>query len=259
VCPQPVEDIWIRDFGPINGVVFFEYSPDYGKMKHGEARFIQASLKSLFERNGLCFEHANYILDGGNFVHNGNGIAIVSEKFLEQNSFPSASEEGLRALMDVLGLKHVVAIPYDLEDPTGHADGLLFFGDENTLFINEDPEELFVEIRKRIKGALGDSVRLVRLPVRLNDSSECADGLPSACGIYANSLVTKRAVYVPTYNIPEDERAIDIIRKHAKKHVVRVDASKVCGLGGRLRCLTWQVSGKYAKAINQAFSPLNKT
>ena len=95
-CVADVEDIWIRDFAPIQsdqGYVKFIYQPEYGDQldnKDIEESFINYFNKSI--KNSVNTSFIDIKLEGGNFVHNGNGIAVVTEKLYAQNPHKNPEE-----------------------------------------------------------------------------------------------------------------------------------------------------------------------
>lgn len=46
------------------------------------------------------------------------------------------------------------------------------------------------------------------------------EGRPSACGYYLNSLVTENHIYVPVYDLAEDQLVLDLIQSHTSKKVI---------------------------------------
>ena len=71
----------------------------------------------------------------------------------------------------------------------------------------------------------------------------------SACGIYVNSVVTNKYIYVPVFNKPKDKKVIETIQNNTSKTVITINAENVCFLGGSVRCLSWQLTGVNAKKI----------
>ena len=60
----------------------------------------------------------------------------------------------------------------------------------------------------------------------------------SANGLYVNFLETSRAVFVPQFDLPEDDKVISIMSRYTHKPLVRVDCSQIAEYGGALHCLT---------------------
>ena len=60
----------------------------------------------------------------------------------------------------------------------------------------------------------------------------------SARGLYVNFLETSRAVFVPQFNLPTDDKVISIMEKYTRKPLVRVDCTQMARYGGAVHCLT---------------------
>ena len=59
-----------------------------------------------------------------------------------------------------------------------------------------------------------------------------------ASGLYVNFLETSRAVFVPQFDLSEDDNVISIMKEYTRKPLVRVDCSKIAEYGGAVHCLT---------------------
>jgi agmatine/peptidylarginine deiminase len=47
-----------------------------------------------------------------------------------------------------------------------------------------------------------------------------------------NATVTHHNIYVPTFNMPHDQKALTIIKQNTSKKVIPVNAESVCPMGG---------------------------
>ena len=89
----------------------------------------------------------------------------------------------------------------------------------------------------QLRTADGEPYRLVPLPMC---SPKYDDGqrLPAT---YANFLFVNGAVLVPTYNLPEDQTALDIFRSvFPDREIVGIDCSALILQHGSLHCVTMQ-------------------
>ena len=71
----------------------------------------------------------------------------------------------------------------------------------------------------------------------------------SAHGVYVNATVTDRHVYVPTFGVPEDAVALELLRARSDREIVPVAARNVADLGGSVRCLSGQFKGENARKL----------
>ncbi|BDS12818.1 agmatine deiminase family protein [Aureispira anguillae] len=247
---QTLEDIWLRDCSTV-----MPYQPTqfrYAAAAQGsqvDADFVQAKFNTFAHRYGLQFSTVPYILDGGNFVDNYNGKAIVSDRFLTDNNLTYTAAKTV--LKNSLGLDQIAIIPND--DPNGlaHADGQVMFIDNNTIALTayNDPHfegDIRAELLQSFPG-----IKLITIPTKV-DTTIWDPNFSSSCGIHINSTVTQQYLYLPTFGTDTDQQALQLVQDNTTKIVVPVDASAVCQMGGSLRCLSWQVVGDNAKKIIEA-------
>ncbi len=141
-------DIWIRDFMPVRRkdgrYVSFRYEPSYLKgYSHLETDFkrdISRQFYDLMQASGsdspqdiiLC---SDINLDGGNVILSPSGNkAIVSNRLFTENA--GRDRSGLIRQLEEQLAAHVIVIPSDPDDMTGHADGMVRFLDEDTVVGN---------------------------------------------------------------------------------------------------------------------------
>ena len=197
---------------------------------------------------GLEYKTTDLYNDGGNIVDNYYGKVVMSTKFLKDNTLSAyRARRHLKKLMDV---SHIAFIEADELGGLEHADGVVAFIDEHTLLINSYPND--PEYSKYLKETLSKSlpdVAIYEIVTPYDASTIYDEKFGSACGIYTNAVVTKNVVYVPQFGIDEDKIALDTIRNITDKNVIPVDASRVCYMGGSVRCLSWQLNGKNAEKL----------
>ena len=236
-----VDDIWIRDFAPVIPAeqIKFSYIPNY--QSESITRSIENSFERWLSQNELRYKRkSNIILDGGNVVDNPSGTrAILTDRILKDNPQLTKAEakKQLKLLMNV----QEVAIIGELDgDTTGHSDGMAMWVSDDKVLLQQTPEPersgILHELRHSFPG-----VEIVEIPDYYKPATW--KGFTSACNIFVNSIVTDQYIYVPIFNGPHDESMIALIRSHTTKTVVPVPASKVCFMGGSVRCLSWQVKG----------------
>ncbi len=253
VALAPMSDIWTRDFGtvhPANPVMFRYTAAGQGGGRQGQrdADAVQEDLALLADKAGLAFRESDLLNDGGNFVDDYAGRAVVSRKFLRDNGLSErAARERLRS---VAGVRHVAFIESDEQGGLEHADGIVSFVGANTLLINSYPEDpaymkqLKEDLRRGLPGVVIHEI------VTPYDGSRVYDErFGSACGLYTNALVTPDRVYLPQFGIPEDTIALAQVRAATTREVVPVPSQQVCFMGGGVRCMSWQLRGKNASRL----------
>ena len=244
---RPMPDIWARDYTTVTPTAPLRFR--YGAAGQGgsqrEADAVQADFLAMARALGLSFAKTDYILDGGNLVGDDEDKVIVTDRFLEDNGL--SHDEGVAVLGELLGVSRVAIIPNDDPEGLAHADGMVMFGDPDTLFVTAYDEPFRAEVLGSLRAAFPD-VTLVELPV--GDPGEAVDPrFSSACGLYVNAVVTANAIYVPQFGDPLDAEALAIIRENTAKAVVPIPSRGVCAMGGSARCTVWQQAGANAAKL----------
>ena len=142
-------------------------------------------------------------------------------------------------LKRALGVKNIVWLPQQKGDKIGHIDGYIqFLGDylaEGAVNILD--EDIVLESLLDIKSSYllsgCHAFNMFPLLCRIDENNWL-----SAKGLYVNFLETSRAVFVPQFNLPEDEEIVNIMKKHTYKPIVRVDCEQISQYGGAVHCLT---------------------
>ncbi len=190
------------------------------------------------------------VLEGGAIDVNGLGTLLTTEECLL--SPIQARNPGLdagaieRILADALGIRKVLWLGEGIagDDTHGHVDDLARFVDPRTVVIvvADDPaDEDYARLRAnrdRLRTMTDQDdapLRVVELPT---PSPVVFDGtrLPAS---YANFYIANAAVIVPTFNDPNDRRALAILADlFPTRRVVGISAvDLVLGLG-TLHCMT---------------------
>jgi agmatine/peptidylarginine deiminase len=246
LLPGSIPDIWIRDFAPVRtaaGIFKFRYQPAYLDAHH--ARTIDDAFMRWSDSVGLEAERIDLVLDGGNFVYDGAGCAVVTERILSDN--PSRSGDEIhREIRTRLGLVRLAIIPEGPREKTGHADGMVVWLSEALLGVARFQEPIRSRVLLALEKALPE-VALAELP--FSPTREVWEGWLSAAGVYVNALSTDNALYVPQFGLEADGEATQAYRSLASRRVVPVRTGQEVRLGGSIRCLTWEISGPEASKV----------
>ncbi len=250
VLRAPQLDIWMRDFGTANAVApaLFGYTAEGqggGRSGQDEADFVQERLFELIEQAGIEHTELDLLNDGGNFVEDGAGMAVLSRKFLRDNAL--SESEARRLLKQSLGLRHIAFIEADEQGGLEHSDGVVAFVEPGVLVINSYPDDpdYARELRRDLEAGL-PGVELHQIVTPYDGSSIFDERFGSACGLYTNMLVTPQRIYLPQFGIPEDEQAVETVQALTDKSIVPVPSGAICQMGGGVRCMSWQLRGSAA-------------
>jgi agmatine deiminase len=192
------------------------------------------------------------VLEGGAIDVNGAGTLLATEECLldpVQARNPGLSREGLEEVLAAyLGVRKVLWLGRGIagDDTHGHVDDLCRFTAEDTVVIGEETNPadanhaLLRENRERLQTmttADGRRLRVAPLPM---PAPLFLDGvrLPAS---YANFYIGNAVVLVPTFNDPNDRRALEILAGlFPTRTVVGIHCVDLVWGLGTLHCMTQQ-------------------
>ena len=178
------------------------------------------------------------VLEGGNIVHNGEGIAIITERIFRAN--PTKTKEEIeKILKEELLLNTIIFIPPEPYDKTGHVDGMVRFLSPSLLVIN-DYTDVDNWYHKKLYSILSKyDFEIEYIPYAKHD--ETSHGWYTAKGNYTNFLNTKDAIYVPIYDDKFDDLAMKKYQNLCQNEVVGIESSAIAKWGGIINCITWNI------------------
>jgi agmatine deiminase len=193
------------------------------------------------------------VLEGGSIDVNGRGTLLTTEECLldpaVQVRNPGLSRTDLETVMrDALGATNVIWLGKGIagDDTHGHVDDLCRFVNPRTVVLCTESNASDVnyrplmENRERLKGARledGAGIEVVDLPMPA-PLYFAGTRLPAS---YANFYIANAAVLVPTFNDPNDRRALGILAElFPDRLVVGIHAVDLVWGLGTLHCLTQQ-------------------
>jgi agmatine deiminase len=258
----PTDRVWTRDYAPIFvrgpggevGMTHWRFNAwaKYPNWQRDTAVPIQVQA-SL----GLRYWQARVgeqvvVLEGGSIDVNGAGLLLTTEECLlsaVQARNPWLDRAGLeRILADYLGIKKVLWLNRGIvgDDTHGHIDDLARFVSSRTVVtvVEDDPNDAnyipLQENRERLRGMSdleGRTLDVVELPMPAPVLFE-DQRLPAS---YANFYIANDRVLVPTFNDPNDRKALGILAElFPGRAVVGIHAVDLVWGLGTLHCLTQQ-------------------
>jgi agmatine deiminase len=235
------KDIWVRDFMPVqirnNKFIEYRYDPDYLQTK--KWRKDKSYPDIICEKIGLNTTKTDLILDGGNVIRGENHAILTDKAILENKDHYSRDqlEDELKKLFEV---EHIVWIPWDKEEPYGHADGMVRFIDDHNVLVNHYYRDYNNEFQDQLFGSLekaGLNYHKLKIDVAKPDDRNWA---------YINYLRTKDIIILPVLGIEEDQLILDQMKSlfpdyAANDKIEQVDACELIKEGGVLNCITWTI------------------
>jgi agmatine deiminase len=218
------------------GFVQFRYAPDYLRGSDYAHLVTGPEVIAGIPAIKEC-THSPLVIDGGNVVRC-EDVCILTDKIFRENH-RWKRERLLRWIAAYLDAK-IIIIPTEPGDIIGHADGVVRFVDRNTVLVN-DYMGIAPAYGRRVEAILkGNGLSIIRMPYTITGKK--IDGIDSAFGNYVNFLQTPRCIIMPSYSIPEDARALAIVKDAFPGVAVEsVDCVELSREGGVLNCISWDV------------------
>lgn len=250
-------DTWTRDYVPLfvknaktgepscvkwNYNAYGEKFPDL--LKDNEV------FMSLAGKLSMPMVKSDIVMEGGSIELNGAGILVTTKQcLLNPNRNPKLSQEQIEGyLKQYTGVEKIIWLGDGIinDHTDGHVDDLVKFTDSNTLvcaFEDDltDPNFKTLNNNYKILEEARDMnsmpFKLVKIPMpHMNyDTGERA---PAS---YANFYIGNKTVLVPTYNDPNDAKALEVISSlFTDRKTVGIDCSDLIYGGGSIHCITQQ-------------------
>ncbi len=254
----PTNDTWARDHGGItieeNGkpiLLDFVFNGWGLKFPADKDNLITRHLynKGVFQCE---IQHGGIVLEAGALESDGQGTLLTTSAcMLSPNRNPHLSKEQIEThLKNSFGLKRVLWLENGYlagDDTDSHIDTLARFCSSETIAYIKcaDPEDEHFESLQNMEAELrqfktleGKPYQLVPLPF----PEPCYDGsgnrLPAT---YANFLIINSAVLVPTYQVSQDEDALNIFKTiFPDREIIGINCRPLILQHGSLHCVTMQ-------------------
>ncbi|WFU67196.1 agmatine deiminase family protein [Bradyrhizobium brasilense] len=257
---QPLDDIWIRDTGPVFvtnpsgqlGAVGFNFNGWGGKQRHAHDAKIAERVAELAQAE---FIKAGPKLEGGGIEVDGEGTAIITKScVLNDNRNPGLTKDECEAeLFRLLGLQEIIWLPgcHNKDDITdGHTDfyarftspGVVVAGLEmDTSFDDYEVTREHLAILRKSTDARGRHLKVVELqgPSTVRPKYGNDDGFAAG---YINFYVCNGAVIAPEFgDAAADRNARDKLRDlYPDREIIQLDIDGIAAGGGGIHCVTQQ-------------------
>ncbi|MGE5315678.1 MAG: agmatine deiminase family protein [Acidobacteriota bacterium] len=254
----PTNDAWCRDHGPafvVNpnadeplAVVDWGYNAWGGKYPPFDLDDVVPT--RIAEARGLPVFYPHIVMEGGAIDVNGKGCLLTTKAcLLNENRNPHLSQAEIEHyLCEYYGQEKILWLEDGIagDDTDGHVDDLSRFVSAGTIVtvVEEDPSDenyAVLQENKKILQTLTDQdnrpFRIVELPMPGVVEYE-GQRLPAS---YANFLIGNGFVIVPTFNHPNDRRALSILeREFPGREVIGIDCVDLVWGLGTLHCISQQ-------------------
>jgi agmatine deiminase len=255
----PTNDTWARDHGPIfvtrqhagrtelavTDWIFNSWGQKYGPWDLDD--IVPQKIAAHFH---LPLFEPGIVLEGGSIDANGQGTLLTTEAcLLNPNRNPSLSRSELEDyLRAYLGVHKILWLGEGVvgDDTDGHIDDLARFVDPTTVVcvVEEDPTDvnyaLLQDNLARLRRMTDQDERPLRVVSLPMPSPVEYDGnrLPAS---YANFYIANGVVLVPTYECPNDQRALAILQElFPSRRITGIPCTDLVWGLGAIHCVTQQ-------------------
>lgn len=255
---QPIDDLWIRDTGPVFvknsagllGGVGFNFNGWGNKQEH---EYDAEVAEAVTDAAKATFIHSSLILEGGGIEVDGEGTAIITEScVINPNRNPGVSKTACEVeLKRLLGLEKIIWLPgiagKDITD--GHTDFYARFAQPGTVVAGLEKDwssfdyavtRRHLDILRTATDAKGRRLKVITLegPSTIRQSDESTD---FAAG-YINFYVCNGAVIAPEFGDKRTDRnAYAALQElFADREIIQLNIDGVAAGGGGIHCTTQQ-------------------
>ena len=234
------KEVWARDYMPLHlgdgKYVTFNFSPDY---LSGNSSKYCTDQKLVIETLDIdVVAHLNIVLDGGNVVRCGDKT-IMTDKIFSEN--PNIRPVKLIDMIEKTLDTELILIPWDMEEPYGHADGMVAYLGGKKLLLNnygqmgKDAEPIRERLHKILDAHF--DVKELSYSGRLRKDAWC----------YLNYVETPNIVIIPglskDLDCENDQSAkTEFINLFPNKEIIQIYALPLISKGGALHCVTWELN-----------------
>jgi agmatine deiminase len=258
----PTDRTWARDYGPMfvtgqdgsPGVIdwMFNAWAKYPNWQRDNAVPLQAHLALGCRYQQARVGERPVVLEGGGIDVNGQGLLLTTEECLlsdvQQRNPGFTRQDYERVFAEYLGVKKALWLGRGIagDDTHGHVDDLArFVGPRTVVTVVEESaaDANYIPLQEnleRLRGMTdldGRPLEVVALPMPEPVSFE-GQRLPAS---YANFYIANDRVLVPTFNDPNDRKALGTLAElFPGRQVVGIHAVDLVWGLGTLHCLTQQ-------------------
>ena len=263
---SPYNDTWIRDYGPLSiatdqGTQWLKFHFNAWGQKYASnldnqvvLRLAQADLLLKLYPKTPKLLTSNLTLEGGGLETDGAGTLLTtSQCALSPKRMPNTTKHSLEAqLMDLLDLQRVLWLDHGQlpgDDTDGHIDTLVRFCSPTLLCYqscDDTTAKCYLPLQnmeqqlKTFTQLNGEAYQFIALPWPNIEKHHGIIGLPAT---YANFLITGKKVLLPTYNVPADQQALDLLTQCFPQYQVEgVYCLPLLKQFGSLHCATMQLT-----------------
>lgn len=239
---HPFDSMWTRDYGPISvrrsDGSYAVVNNNYADNRPGD----DDTPLVVAEHLQLPVYDSGLVIEGGNFMTNGEGLCIMTSQVVYTNLAYNVDEIH-QLLKAYFGCEQSIILEGLANEETDHVDIFAKFISPNTILVgsydyDQDPDNAWIldrnaAVLQDIKLGNEQKLNVIRIPMGSND-----DGIFRS---YVNSLYVNNTLIMPTYGLENEfeSEAISVYRRvlPRKTRIVTIDASDIIELAGAIHCI----------------------
>ena len=241
-------DVWTRDYAPsfvLDGdgkstAVKWEYNAYSKKFPmlikdNGVFKKLQQELKMKMIEPGM-------VMEGGAIEVNGNSTLLTTEQCLLKRNPNLSKGEIEKFFSKYLGIKKTIWLKDGImgDHTDGHIDEVAKFIAVNKVvcaYEDNNKDENYEILKNAYEFLKAELLEVIKLPM----PHMTYHGGERAPASYVNFYIGNKVVLMPTFNDPNDAKALEIIRSQfPNRKVTGIDCSDIIYGGGAMHCLTQQ-------------------
>ena len=247
-------DTWCRDYGPIstccdgsvqlNNFIFNGWGEKYdAELDNSVSRSLNN--KGIFNSTPLI--DREFLLEGGSIDTDGQGTLLTTSHCLLKRHSDKDKADIENYFNKYLGINTIHWLDHGAlggDDTDSHIDNLARFVNKETIVYcacdnKEHPDydslhKMETQL-KLLRQKNGNKYKLIPIyiPVLIEDKGKA---LPAS---YINFLIVNQAILVPTFDVPEDNAAIEIFKQcYPNRSIIAIDSNALIKQFGGLHCAT---------------------
>lgn len=239
------QDVWTRDYMPTfvkddGSVVAVKWNYDVygGKWK----KLLKDSDVWAQVNKDIKTVEPEITLEGGAIDVDGAGMLVTTKQCLKKRNKDISEKQYEDIFAKYLGVSKTIWLEKGLvnDHTDGHVDDIARFvapGKIVCAFEDNSKDENY-EILKNNYEVLAKSCEVIKLPM---PHMNYADGNKAPVS-YCNFYIGNKVVLVPTFNDPNDQKALEIIQScFPERKIIGIDCVDLIYGGGTIHCVTQQV------------------
>ncbi len=216
---------WIRDFGP-HWIYTKNGDREIIDVNYNRKRPRDKKISSIISNHfNVPLHKCKHITLGGNIIFDGHGMAIISDKILEnfESHHPEVAKEIIGVYLKFFfGVQKIIFLKSLNSDGTGHLDMFCKLLNDTTCIIgeyenadacapgnyhilNHNAEKIALE-----KNGKGEKITVFKVPMPAVRSKKRGGYITYS---YTNSLICNKKVLIPHYNLKTDSMVYKLYKE----------------------------------------------